>query len=48
MKPLKVGEKVSSFTVKDHLGNSHSLENYKGSKVVVFFLPQSKYSWMYC
>lgn len=41
MKPLKVGEKVSSFTVKDHLGNSHSLENYKGSKVVVFFYPKA-------
>ncbi|MDA9811344.1 thioredoxin-dependent thiol peroxidase [Flavobacteriaceae bacterium] len=41
MKPLKVGEKVSSFTVNDHLGNPHSLEDYAGSKVVVFFYPKA-------
>jgi len=41
MKPLKVGEKVSSFTVNDHLGNQHSLEDYTGSKVVVFFYPKA-------
>jgi peroxiredoxin Q/BCP len=36
-----VGEKVSSFTVNDHLGNPHSLEDYTGSKVVVFFYPKA-------
>jgi len=41
MKPLKVREKVSSFTVNDHLGNPHSLEDYTGSKVVVFFYPKA-------
>ncbi|MDC3366888.1 thioredoxin-dependent thiol peroxidase [Flavobacteriaceae bacterium] len=41
MKPLKVGEKVSSFTVNDHLGNPHSLEDHTGSKVVVFFYPKA-------
>ena len=41
MKPLKVGEKVSSFAVNDHLGIPHSLEDYKGSKVVVFFYPKA-------
>ena len=41
MKPLKVGEKVSSFTVNDHLGNPHSLEDYTGSKGVVFFYPKA-------
>ena len=41
MKPLKVGEKVSSFTVNDHLGNPHSLADYTGSKVVVFFYPKA-------
>ena len=41
MKPLKVGEKVSSFTANDHLGNPHSLEDYTGSKVVVFFYPKA-------
>ena len=41
MKPLKVGEKVSSFTVNDHLGNPHTLEQYQGLKVVVFFYPKA-------
>lgn len=41
MKPLKVGEKVSSFSVNDHLGNPHTLEQYQGSKVVVFFYPKA-------
>ena len=41
MKPLKVGDKVSSFTVNDNLGNSHSLEDYSGSKLVVFFYPKA-------
>ena len=36
-----MGEKVSSFTVNDHLGNPHSLEDYTGSKVVVFFYPKA-------
>ena len=41
MKPLKVGEIAPTFTVKDHLGNPQSLENYKGSKVVIFFYPKA-------
>ena len=41
MKPLKVGEIVPPFIVKDHLGNPQSLENYKGSKVVIFFYPKA-------
>ena len=32
MNTLKVGDKVPPFTVNDHLGNSQSLEQYKGSK----------------
>ena len=41
MNTLKVGDKVPSFTVNDHLGNLQSLEQYKGSKVVVFFYPKA-------
>ena len=41
MNTLKVGDQVPPFTVNDHLGNSHSLETYKGSKVVVFFYPKA-------
>ena len=36
-----MGDQVPSFTVNDHLGNSQSLEQYKGSKVVVFFYPKA-------
>ena len=41
MNTLKVGDKVPSFTVNDHLGNLQSLEQYRGSKVVVFFYPKA-------
>ena len=41
MNTLKVGDKAPSFTVNDHLGNLQSLEQYKGSKVVVFFYPKA-------
>ena len=41
MNTLKVGEKVPSFLVNDHLGNPQSLDQYKGSKVVVFFYPKA-------
>ena len=41
MKPLKVGEIVPPFKVNDHLGNPQSLENHKGSKVVIFFYPKA-------
>jgi len=41
MNTLKAGDKVPPFTVKDHLGNTQSLDKYKGSKVVVFFYPKA-------
>ena len=41
MKPLKVGEIAPPFIVNDHLGNPQSLENYKGSRVVIFFYPKA-------
>ena len=41
MNTLIVGEKVPPFLVNDHLGNPQSLDQYKGSKVVVFFYPKA-------
>jgi len=41
MNTLKVGEKVPPFLVNDHLGNPQSLDQYKGSKVIVFFYPKA-------
>ncbi|RPG55317.1 MAG: thioredoxin-dependent thiol peroxidase [Flavobacteriales bacterium TMED235] len=41
MNTLKVGEKVPPFLVNDHLGNPQSLDQYKGSKIVIFFYPKA-------
>ena len=41
MKTLKVGDKVPSFTAKDQDGNSISLSDYAGKKLVVFFYPKA-------
>ncbi|MGB5273366.1 MAG: thioredoxin-dependent thiol peroxidase [Flavobacteriaceae bacterium] len=39
MKTLKVGDKVPQFVSKDQDGNSVSLADYKGKKLIVFFYP---------
>lgn len=39
MKTLKAGEKVPNFSAKDQDGNTISLADYKGKKLVVFFYP---------
>jgi len=39
MKTLQVGETVPNFTAFDQDGNSISLSDYKGRKLVVFFYP---------
>jgi len=39
MNILKEGNKVPNFTATDHDGNSISLSDYKGKKLVVFFYP---------
>lgn len=39
MKMLKVGDKVPLFVSKDQDGNSVSLADYKGKKLIVFFYP---------
>lgn len=37
---LKKGDKAPEFTLKDHLGNDHSLKDYLGKKVVLYFYPK--------
>jgi len=41
MTHLKVGDKAPNFTAKDEQGNSISLSDYKGKKLVVFFYPKA-------
>ncbi|MDA8850783.1 thioredoxin-dependent thiol peroxidase [Flavobacteriaceae bacterium] len=41
MNTLQVGDKVPNFTTKDHLGNTVSLQDYDGKKLVVFFYPKA-------
>lgn len=41
MNTLKKGDKVKDFTVNDQDGNSVSLSDYKGKKLVVFFYPKA-------
>ena len=37
---LKQGDKAPAFTAKDQNGNVHSLKDYKGKKVALYFYPQ--------
>ncbi len=41
MTKLKVGDKAPNFTAKDEQGNSISLSDYKGKKLVLFFYPKA-------
>lgn len=41
MTTLKVGDKAPKFSAKDQDGKVHSLEDYKGKKLVVFFYPKA-------
>ncbi|MDO6759401.1 thioredoxin-dependent thiol peroxidase [Tamlana sp. 2_MG-2023] len=41
MKTLKQGETVPDFTSKDEQGNTISLSDYKGKKLIVFFYPKA-------
>jgi peroxiredoxin Q/BCP len=41
MDTLKEGSKVPNFTVSDQDGNSISLSDYKGKKLIVFFYPKA-------
>ena len=37
---LEVGTKVPSFTLPDQNGNMHTLEDYRGKKVILYFYPK--------
>ena len=41
MNTLKQGDAVPNFSAKDEQGNTISLSNYKGKKLVVFFYPKA-------
>ncbi len=41
MTTLKKGDKAPDFSGKDQDGNLHTLANYKGKKLVVFFYPKA-------
>jgi len=41
MNTLKQGEAVPNFSAKDEQGNTISLSDYKGKKLVVFFYPKA-------
>lgn len=41
MNTLKIGDKVPDFTVNDQDGNTVSLSDYQGKKLIVFFYPKA-------
>lgn len=41
MTKLKVGDKAPNFSAKDEQGNTISLSDYTGKKLVVFFYPKA-------
>ncbi|MGY8916086.1 MAG: redoxin domain-containing protein, partial [Flavobacteriales bacterium] len=41
MNTLKEGDKVPAFTSQDQDGNSISLSDYAGKKLIVFFYPRA-------
>ncbi|GAA4282113.1 thioredoxin-dependent thiol peroxidase [Gaetbulibacter aestuarii] len=41
MNTLKQGDAVPNFTAKDEQGNTISLSDYKGKKLIVFFYPKA-------
>ena len=41
MSKLKAGDKAPNFSAKDEQGNTISLSDYKGKKLVIFFYPKA-------
>ena len=41
MTPIQVGDKAHPFSVSDDRGNTQSLSDYAGKKLVVFFYPKA-------
>ena len=42
--PLSAGDKAPDFTLPDQDGNEHTLSNYKGNPVVLYFYPKDQTS----
>ena len=40
MKMLEVGTKAPEFSLPDQNGNVHTLEEYRGKKVILYFYPK--------
>jgi peroxiredoxin Q/BCP len=40
MATLKKGDKAPQFQAKDQFGKTHSLEDYKGKKLAIYFYPK--------
>jgi peroxiredoxin Q/BCP len=40
MSPIEIGKKAPAFSLKDQHGNTHTLSQYKGTPVVLFFYPK--------
>jgi peroxiredoxin Q/BCP len=38
---LKAGDVAPDFTVRDHIGGTHRLSDYKGKSVVLWFYPKA-------
>jgi peroxiredoxin Q/BCP len=38
---LKPGDMAPDFTVRDHTGRTHSLSEYRGKTVVLWFYPKA-------
>ena len=38
---LKAGDVAPDFTVRDHSGKTHTLADYKGKSVVLWFYPKA-------
>ena len=36
---LEIGTKAPEFSLPDHTGKMHSLSEYKGKKVILYFYP---------
>lgn len=41
MTTLKQGDKAPEFTAQDQDGNQHSLQDYRGKKLLLFFYPKA-------
>lgn len=38
---LKIGDKVQDFKLFDYSGNIHTLSEYLGKKIVIYFYPKT-------